>query len=62
MRKIISLFIILSSFPISAITQENNTTDNIFNTLKKVTMLMDKYNNKSLKDYNPQMYNWIMND
>ena len=36
MRKIISLFIILSSFPISAITQENNSTDNILYTLKKV--------------------------
>lgn len=33
-----------------------------FSTLKQVTEVIDKYNNKSLKDYNPQMYNWIMNE
>ena len=36
MRKIISLFIIISTFTISAIAQENNSTDNILYTLKKV--------------------------
>ena len=36
MHKIISLLIILSSYTISVIAQENNSTDNIFNTLQKV--------------------------
>jgi sulfatase maturation enzyme AslB (radical SAM superfamily) len=37
-------------------------SENDFNTLRKVTNAIDKYNDKHLKDYNPQMYDWIMND
>jgi organic radical activating enzyme len=33
-----------------------------FEKLKNVTSLLDKYNKKNLKDYNPKMYNWIIND
>ena len=33
-----------------------------FEKLQKTTTILDKYNNKSLKDYNPEMYNWIIND
>lgn len=32
-----------------------------FNQLKRVTEVMDKYHNKNLKDYNEEMYDWIMN-
>jgi len=33
-----------------------------FKQLKFMTSTMDEYHNKNLKDYNPQMYDWIMND
>ena len=32
-----------------------------FNQLKRMTEIMDKYHNKNLKDYNKEMYDWIMN-
>jgi sulfatase maturation enzyme AslB (radical SAM superfamily) len=31
-----------------------------FNQLKRMTEIMDKYHDKNLKDYNKEMYDWIM--
>ena len=53
--------IILKGVPekiLSYIKSKEYSEDN-FNKLKSFTEALDKYHGKNLKDYNPEMYNWI---
>lgn len=47
---------------ISTYMKSKEYSEENFKQLKFMTDTMDKYHNKNLKDYNLQMYNWIMND
>jgi len=41
--------------------KSKNYSEDNFSQLKRMTEIMDKYHNKNLKDYNKEMYDWIMN-
>jgi sulfatase maturation enzyme AslB (radical SAM superfamily) len=45
---------------VTYLKSKNYAEDN-FSQLKRMTDIMDKYHNKNLKDYNKEMYDWIMN-
>jgi hypothetical protein len=47
---------------ISTYMKSKEYSEESFKQLKFMTSTMDEYHNKNLKDYNPQMYDWIMND
>jgi sulfatase maturation enzyme AslB (radical SAM superfamily) len=46
---------------IATYLKSKNYSEDNFNQLKRMTEIMDKYHNKNLKDYNKEMYDWIMN-
>ncbi len=47
---------------ISTYLKSKQYSEQNFTKLKMMTAEMDKYHNKNLKDYNPQMYQWIFNE
>jgi sulfatase maturation enzyme AslB (radical SAM superfamily) len=46
---------------IATYLKSKNYAEDNFSQLKRMTEIMDKYHNKNLKDYNKEMYDWIMN-